>query len=235
MSFVRFAAAVAVSAIGWGGVAGAAPLNITGNANFGPFESFTPDKTKGGLHGLEVRGGNNATNGDWEIGVGNQTSVPGQFNQGQWAWGPTGAPTVFNFSYAYAHGIGTFTIGDSATSVTWGAGQNETALKNGNAVQIFAKRGALATITEFDGHLTNLVIGSLDTGSSNTLLFYSLGFLDGFTLKGQLQLVGGSGSANEFIVKAGNVVAPIPLPAAAWMLLAGMAALGAAGRRRARA
>ncbi len=223
---------LACSLAGWvltAGAVSAAPVDITGTPEAGTFTSFsTPGQP--GTHGLELRGGNNATNGTWELGLGTQTSVSGSFDQGQFAFGnPT--PGVFNFEYDYGSGTSEFRIWASGDSRPGTAQVSYDGLSTGNAVKIFAKRQAEINITEFDGTPFVMTIGDVGTGTSAEVIFADAGFLDGFNLKGTLSILGGNNSAKEILITAGDVQV-VPIPAALPLFLTGLAGLGFMARRR---
>lgn len=223
---------VACGLAGWmmtAGAADATPVDITGTPQADTFTSFgTPGAP--GVHGLELRGGNNAGNGTWELGLGAQTSVSGSFDQGQLAFGnPT--PGVFNFEYNYGNGTSDFRIWAVGDSRPVAAQVSYDGLSTGNAVQIYAKRQAEITITEFDGMPYAMTIGDVGSGSSVAAIFADAGFLDGFNLQGTLSILGGNNSAKEILIKAGDVQ-PVPLPAALPLFLTGLAGLGVLARRR---
>jgi hypothetical protein len=235
MSFIRTSVIAAVASVALGAVASAATIaNITGTDQAATFTSFHGGGA--GTHGVEIRGGR-ARAADWELGLGSATSQnnnPATFTQREIDWG-TG-PTTYGFSYVYSDMTTTFSLLDISTeavvtSASWDG------LKTGNAIQIFANRSATITVGEINGLLFGDTIGAIGNTSGSLATYFGLSLIDGFTMSGSVQVTGGGGSANLIFIKAGNVdvPAPIPLPAAAWMLLAGMAALGAAARKRARA
>lgn len=216
------------------GAAQASVTNITGTDQALSFTSFaTPGAP--GVHGLELRTGNNAPTGDWEIGLGPQTSVAGSFVQTGQSWGPTDAPTLFEFEYIYSGGSADFFLWNASSAKPETATISNTGLLTGNALEISTKRLAVMNLTEVDGHAMSFVLGDLDTNSSQTVLFTGASLLDGFNVKGTFQLSGQrGGSFSGAVIKAGNVTAaPVPLPAALPLLAAGLGGLALLRRRKA--
>lgn len=170
-------------------------------------------ETNPGVHGLEVRGAYNTRS--WELGVGTQTSNTGTFSQADFVWHNT-----FNY-FEYEYGS------DAATLKIWNTLDKSGTLTEvsysgdfytGNAVQILAKRKAELTITKFDGVDVDYSIGDLTADDWITATFISDSFADGFKIAGIMNVAAGGGSANEIMIKAGDVP-PVPLPAAAWFML----------------
>ena len=210
-----------------GQTASAAVMNVTATAVGESFTSFS-QADKPGVHGLELRGGRQGTRGDWELGLGTQTSTRGNFHQAQFGWGR--GLNFWNFEYIYgADGSARLWLWNPAAArasdplLTFNG-----PLLNGNAVSIFAKRQAELRITEFDGQSVDVRVGdATDRRLSETAIFASAGFTDGFNIRGRLALLAGGGSRHALTVQAGEVspVAAVPLPAAAWFLLTGLGGL----------
>ncbi|MGP1256760.1 MAG: VPLPA-CTERM sorting domain-containing protein [Kiloniellales bacterium] len=205
----------------------AALLDVTDTA---VGKSFTAFGTPGapGVHGLELRGGRQGTRGDWEVGLGAQTSVRNTFRQAQFGWGKS--LDVWAFEYIYAgDGSAQLWLWDPASARSSDPLLTYTGrLLTGNAVSIYAKRQAQLEITEFDGQAVNFQIGDAsDKKLSETAIFASAGFADGFNIRGRMALLAGGGSKHALTLQAGEVasIAPVPLPAAAWFLLTGLGGL----------
>ncbi|WP_119167072.1 VPLPA-CTERM sorting domain-containing protein [Algihabitans albus] len=206
--------------------AAAAVMDVTGTTTGGSFDSFSRPGAPG-VHGLELRGGRQKTRGDWELGLGTQTSTRGGFRQAQFGWGKH--LDVWAFEYVYSAGSAQLWLWDPETArssdplLTYSG-----SLLTGNAVSIFAKRQAQIQITEFDGQSVNFRVGdAANKNLSETAIFASAGFADGFNIRGRLALLAGGGSKHALTVQAGEVaaVAAVPLPAAAWFLLTGLGGL----------
>ena len=94
----------------------AAAVSLVVDGVDGTFTSLQPRSP--GVYGVELRGGR-AGAADWEIGVGNQTSVSGKFNQGEFNWAASSDPYAFNLSWT-ASGlsitIGGVTVTDAGTA-----------------------------------------------------------------------------------------------------------------------
>jgi len=206
-------------------------VDVTGTTIGDTFASFAGPGA--GTHGLEARGGRQGLRGDWEIGLGTATSQTGGFVQAQWLWDDA-TLDVGQFSFAYNYvsgGTTTFSIWDSSSSMPTTPTLSFSGLSTGNAIEIFAKRNAAVNITSLDGHTLNETIGTVTDAFSETAIFYSEDFLDGFLITGTIDIDADRGSAHSVLIKAGTV-APVPLPAALPLLLAGLGGLGLVARRR---
>lgn len=205
-----------------------------------------------GVYGVELRRGNNAGNGDWEIGVGQATSNSGSsnFNQGQFRWAAdnttAGGGVVTNFTLVWlpaatlaTPGGLTMTLGANslnANPVTVASpGGNRSALLSGNTLKVYLKRDVSVTITSIDGQAMNTVItGRPDSAGTPTSEFFFLSDNDwggdGFTVSGSIRMAGvGGGSGNGALFKIGSYV---PEPMTWTMLIAGFGLVGTAMRRR---
>lgn len=169
-----------------------------------------------GAYGFEGRGGDSGGPRTWELGVGTQTSVLGSFNQANFAWGGL---TPFEMSWVPGSLV---SVKVGSTSLFYASDWLV-----GNALRVIAKRDAFLTITEVDGQ--SLVGGVGSAGGSLTELLYITGdsLLDGWTLKGQIQIAGGGNSLNEVLITSGNFTPAEPVPepysAVALLLAAGSA------------
>ena len=214
----------------------AAAATITDVSGDASFTGIAPIGTgSGGAYGLEVIGGQP---GNWEIAVGQGTSRPGNFNQADYAWNAAFTPVSFSYDYGVTE-ANKATVNIDGTTLTYDFGS----LQTGNTIRIFAKRDAQLFINDISGHSVSYTIGedvadwdgtATNAGSYNdeTLLLGSSMFTSGFTMEGTIVMRGGKGSAHSVVVSAGNIdVSPVPLPAAAWMLIAGVGGLGVMARR----
>ena len=103
--------------------------------------------------------------------------------------------------------------------------------------------GTFSIAVELDGAFTDIFTDTLGPASENrtlaeidTPLGFTLGTVTGIrlavtpaTLQGWHLLSGGVGSGTTFTF---DTLGPVPLPAAAWLLVGALAALGATARRR---
>jgi hypothetical protein len=189
----------------------------------GTFTSLQPRSP--GVYGVELRGGRPGA-ADWEIGVGNQTSVGGKFNQGEFNWAASSDPYAFNLSWT-ASGLSITVGGVTVTD----AGDGKGAPLVGDTLRIGIVRSATLNLATLDGVAFNQSFG---TGSD--LLFFSPTSWggDGFTATGTLSITNGGGSANAIRFTVGDF-APnpaIPEPATWAMMIAGFGLVGASMRRR---
>lgn len=201
----------------------AAAVSLVVDGVDGTFTSLQPRSP--GVYGVELRGGR-AGAADWEIGVGNQTSVSGKFNQGEFNWAASSDPYAFNLSWT-ASGL-SITIG--GVTVT-DAGTGKGAPLVGDTLRIGIVRSATLNLATLDGVAFNQSFG---TGSD--LLFFSPTSWggNGLTATGTLSITNGGGSANAIRFSVGDF-APnpaIPEPATWAMMIAGFGLVGASMRRR---
>jgi len=127
-------------------------------------------------------------NADWEVGVGDNTQVPGQFdnNLGQtdlynWPLGPTAV--LFTLTYNSGTGIADFTV-DGVETQSWNVGAISASSKM--YIRVAASSGASDSSTlkdlVVDGNsLPNVTVGS---GGANVVEVSGLTLTDGFTMTG---------------------------------------------------
>lgn len=199
----------------------ASAASLVVNGVDGTFTSLQPRNP--GVYGVELRGGR-AGAADWEIGVGNQTSVGGQFNQGEFNWGASTDPYAFTLTWT-ASGVGITVGGVTVTDA------GRAAPLVGNTLRIGIVRSASLTLDTLDGVAFNQSFG---TGSD--LLFFSPTSWggNGLTATGTLSITGGGGSANAIRFTVGDFSpnGVIPEPATWAMMIAGFGFVGASLRRR---
>ncbi len=231
------------------------PTSVNGSTvpTGGEYASFLPRLNgvhtgSAGVYGVELRRGNNATNGDWEVGVGQATSNvgSGNFNQGQWRWAndsTAGGGITVPFSLTWVPVATTanptgliFTLGSGANSRTVASpGGANSAFLLGDTIKIYAKRDTSITITNVDGNPFNAVASGLGGGTPTDLFFYSSNNWggDGLTITGTVRLAGNNGSSgNGILLNSGNFTPDVPEPASWAMLTIGFGLTGAGLRRR---
>jgi hypothetical protein len=184
-----------------------------------------------GNYGVELKGGNNGTNGDWEVGLGKRTSSnPVQFLAGQFAWGAYPNERAFTLTWD-ASGV---SINIGGTLFTDGSFD---APVFGDTFHIYMKRDAMLTIDSIDGQAIGQSWTSVGNPRSDVeLYFFSPNAWggDGFTVTGKLGVKGPGGSANGIQFKVGDFTPnpAVPEPTTWAMLIAGFGLVGAAARRR---
>ena len=199
----------------------------------------------------EIRSGNGAVGGDWEVGIQNP---PGTGDDVKGFAHPNGDPVLFEFAYD----------GEDGLSLTYGSVTSQATLEkapnlDGMTTLFIRTRGAdndaskpgfarLDGLMLYDGNDLLTASTVLDLGSNVPLDGGWRGaayiMIDGFDFGSAWTLVGSStfgwtdrypnGSRLDHNFKLTDYAAPqVPLPAAGWMLLAGIGALaGARGLRR---
>ncbi|MEO0938944.1 MAG: VPLPA-CTERM sorting domain-containing protein [Pseudomonadota bacterium] len=186
----------------------------------------------------EIRDGGPGT---WELGVGRNTqSTPNSTNA---HYTHTTAFTAFTLMFGAAQGDLSLTVGATTISFNVGTGFFDTF----NALGIRAEGRDNKGNVEGSTFIRNLTLDgmSLSTdsiaatnNSAGVLLTQPLDLSSGFTLAGEYQFVysglaqgQGSGSRPAIQLKAAEIP-PVPLPAAAWMLIAALGGLGVLRRAR---
>jgi hypothetical protein len=178
--------------------------DVTTGGTYAPVQSVSP-----GFYGAEIRGGR-AGRADWELGVGEQTSNLGTFNQGEHTW----ATEPVSFSMDWSGSSMNINVGNSSVS-------RDFSWTLGNTLAIFAKREAELTITEVNGQsLAGSIAGTPGSGVLNSLFVTSDSVPTEWSLQGFIKVAGGRGSANSIGITTGNYtpnstggdVEPIPEP-----------------------
>ncbi|MBD0335431.1 MAG: PEP-CTERM sorting domain-containing protein [Cyanobacteria bacterium Co-bin13] len=190
--FATAAAAIALSPQ----VASAATLSFVQPEVAGTFTPLVP--VNPGEYGFEGRGGSPTT---WELGVGTQTSFGGSFNEADFVWD---APQPFEMTWAPGSLV-SVTVG--TTSLSYSADWQV-----GNAIRVIAKRNALLSISEVDGQGLVGGIGSIAGTGLEKLYIAGDSLLDGWTLKGQIQIAPGGNSRNEVLITSGTFTPAEPVP-----------------------
>jgi hypothetical protein len=179
----------------------------------------------------EGRAGNLGFAGDQEFVL----QSGGNFMQAQYDWG-----TGMGFALSYSAATTTLTFGLPGASPESLA--IATDLSAANAILLRLGRGGTHSLTmsnlTFNGAALNPASVSTNTDNNlgNFLYLTGLNSTADWSITGFADLTGGRGSQPAFQFKIGEApVAPIPLPAAAWLLIGGLGALGAVARRQRKA
>ena len=189
----------------------------------------------------EIRGGNGDDGGDWEVAIQNPPGSPVDKKNLAWTNGAT-----YGFTFSYSQGSGDLALsvtGPEGTGVTSSTSLGADGLAEMNRLFIRTRSdGPEDRIEFFDLELDGQSIGNLTyrgPGSANAA------YLDitGFDFSGDWRLAGDvvltwSGdaiplrSALDANFKLTETTSTVPLPAAGWMLLGGLGAIGVLASRR---
>ena len=197
----------------------------------------------------QYRNGQAGTRGAGEIYVAPDSDAgngePREEGQFQWS---LNQPIDFLFSYDSDGGFGgqgllTSTLG--GTSALYGDVADETVSSDltFNTLQfnVESRNNGDEAISITSLMINGMGVDSAPFGLDNAFQAYSVtgfGTLSDFTITGSLIRIGEVAGTQQsrprvdLIAGSADVIDPIPLPAAAWMLLAGVAGLGAVARRR---
>lgn len=216
---------LAIAALFFAGAVAASPINVTEFTGEDTF--FLPDDFT-----VVTEAEGRAGGGSWEFGLGSN----GEFGRRDRSW--SNGAVDFDLSYVAATNTLNYQVGSLALMTT------TIDLSSANAFLIRTGRGNEGGSGNFV-ELTDLVFGThaltpsslksnADFGLGNFLFLTGIDGSQDWTLEGKAFINAGSQSKPAFQVKIGeHDPAVIPLPAAAWLLLAGLGGLFAVGRRRA--
>ncbi len=173
---------------------------------------------------LEFRGGKLAA-ADWEIGLGANTQIAGQFAKAQGPYTDSSriidweVGTAYDFTYAIDSALNaTFTMGN--ISLTWGG------MDLGNTLQFHAKQEVSVTLDNVTA------TGVLGDKWGTDYRYLTIDPVNGFSLTGSIKFnSAATGSGNGVIIQTGNRPASVPDGGVTAGLL-GVALMGMAAFRR---
>lgn len=216
---------LAIAACASGARAAFITTAFTGDAN--RFDYLVPD-TEQAVG--EARYGNGAANGDWELGVGNDTQQVGQFDQANFVWS-NGNSESFTLIYDGVSLL-SFTVGGTNVSFDVGAiTVDDVFIRASSNVDNSATLDNLL----LNGMSLPDVISPTALGDAEWLVVFD-GWVAPFTLTGNLTFAWGDagslqGSRPSVQVKLAQAV---PEPSTAVLAVVGLAALSMLGIRRRR-
>lgn len=191
----------------------------------GENQGFLPDDFSVITEAEGRAGGNNS----WEFGLGSN----GEFGQREYDWidGAVG----FDLSYDATSTQLTFrSAGLTKLSTTID-------LSDANSILLRVARasgadGTSVLLSDLKFSSVGLdpssVVSNDDFNLGNFLYFTDIDGMSDWSVSGTALIEGGGQSKPAFQFKIGETVAPVPLPAAVWMLLAGVGGLVAVSRRK---
>lgn len=227
--------AAGLVALGVGGGAQAATLMSLPGFGDADFTAGSPSLEDQEVAVGEIRIGNNGLSGDRELGI-NTPPPASPVADGQFVF-TSGTSYAFDFGYLAGTQTLSLSLGGTTISTTTftdvgntdaiyirAASRDETDGTESTLLSdlMFNSGGVLGSVLSEDGARTYAKITGADFAADWNLT----GFI---TFTGPFNKDGSSYAAQFKLVDT----APIPLPAAAWMLLAGLGGLFVVGRRRA--
>ena len=201
---------------------------VTVQEFIGVNQSFLPDNFSV-ITEAEGRAGGAGLSGDWEFGLGNN----GAFGQRQYDWAD--GAVGFDLSYDASETELTFDVvglTDMSTTID---------LSDANSILLRVARasgadGTSVLLSDLEFSSVGIVPSSIgsndDFDLGNFLYFTDIDGASDWSVSGTALIVGGRQSRPAFQFKIGETATPIPLPAAAWMLLAGVGGIAAMSRRK---
>lgn len=233
MALRALAAAATTAALIAAAPAAAATFNVVTEADgtITPVVSVSP-----GVYGVEVQGGQR---GNWNFGVGTQTSNAGTFAQhNRLNWGAASLDAPLAYSVTWTPGsLVEATIG--GVTLQWQADW-----QSGNAIRIglnASKRDSEPSATTFfsidtlDGEAFSFSRTKTDEGFENVYIT-GASLTDGFTMTGSMFMTDFGGARRAVQISVADYdPAVIPVPAALPLLLSAFGGLALVARRRRKA